>query len=197
MNRTLGFRLVRVLASAAIAASSAACAMPYAAGVRDDAQAIERERNPEKLMAAGDAWMSVGDWARAAQYLELAIACGGPENEIFPKLLGALIRDKQYRGATIAAENHLRLHPTDTAARLVLGSLYASLGEGASARKEYETILRREPDNADAHYSLAVILRGDQKDPLGADQHFREYLRVAPQGVHAEQARGLLLETVQ
>jgi tetratricopeptide (TPR) repeat protein len=197
MNRIHRSSVVRFVICAALAATSVACAMPYGTTVRDEAQAIERERNPEKLAAAGDAWMSVGDWARAAQYFELAIACGAPETQIFPKLLGSLIRDKQYRGATIAAENHLRFHPTDTAARLVLASLYGSLGEGASARKEYEAILKREPDNADAHYSLAVILRGDQKDPLGADQHFREYLRVAPQGAHAEQARGLLLETVQ
>ena len=197
MNRIHRFTLVRVVTLALVAASSAACAMPYGSNVRDDAQAIERERNPEKLAAAGDAWTSVGDWARAAQYFELAVACGAPESEIFPKLLGALIRDKQYRGATIAAENHLRLHPTDTAGRIVLASLYASLGEGSSARREYEAVLKREPDNADAHYSLALVLRGDEKDPLGADQHFREYLRVAPQGAHAEQARGLLLETVQ
>jgi len=182
---------------ASVAVSAAACSTPYGARVRDDARTIERDCDPKKLADAGAAWASVGDSPRSAQYLELAIACGAPESEIFPKLLVVLVRDKQYRSAVLATENHLRLHPGDVRARVVLASLYASVGDGAFARKEYETILRQEPDNAAAHYSLALILRGEQNDPLGADRHFREYLRVAPEGQHAEQVRGLLLESVQ
>jgi tetratricopeptide (TPR) repeat protein len=189
--------LASILALFSAVAATPACSFSYGTRVRDDAAILERERDPERLLAAGDAWASVGDSARAAQYYELAVACGAPEARVFPKLLVALIRDKQYRGATIATESHLRLHPADVPARLVLASLYASFGDGPSARKEYESILRKEPDNPDAHYALAMILRGEQGDPLAADRHFREYLRVAPEGPHAEQARGLLLESVQ
>jgi len=195
MNRHFSSAL-RLAACAALAATSAR-AYPYGTRVRDDATVLERERDPERLLSAGDAWASVGDSARAAQYYELAVSCGASEARVFPKLLVVLIRDKQYRGATLAVESHLRQHPTDVPARLVLASLYASFGDGSSARKEYENILRKEPDNPDAHYALAMILRGEQGDPLAADRHFREYLRVAPEGPHAEQARGLLLESIQ
>jgi hypothetical protein len=47
-----------------------------------------------------------------------------------------------------------------------------------------------------AHYALAVLSR-DENDPVGADKHFREYLRLAPNGPHAEEAQASLLESVR
>ena len=178
-------------------AIAGACAPSSGGAMREAARSVERQEDPDKLVLRGEAWASVGEPGRAAQYFELAVVHGASEERIFPHLLVMLIRDKQYQAATIAAENHLRLRPADLRARLVVAGLYASLGNFVSARKEYETILRRDPDNVDAHYSLAVILREEQNEPLLGDQHFREYLRLLPDGPHAEQARGLLLESVR
>src|SRR5438445_9598355 len=132
---------------------SAGCAPSNVGHAREGARVVERQEDPEKLAARGEEWAKVGEPGRAAQYFELAIGCGGPEERIFPRLLVMLIRDKQYQAATIAAENHLRLRPTDLRARLVMAGLYASLGSFASARREFETVLRRDPDEWDAHYS--------------------------------------------
>jgi tetratricopeptide (TPR) repeat protein len=181
----------------AVAVASGACTPSSTTHVREEMRVIEREKDPERLTARAEACAAAGDPGRAAQYFELAIACGAPEAKVFPRLLVMLVRDRQYQAAMIATENHVRLRPGDFPARLVMASLYASLGNFASARREYETILEREPENPDAHYSLAVILRDEQGDALRADRHFREYLRLAPDGPHAEQARGLLLESVQ
>jgi tetratricopeptide (TPR) repeat protein len=177
--------------------ASSACAPSYAPHRRDEMRVIEREKDPERIAERAESWAAAGEPGRAAQYFELAIACGAPEPKIFPRLLVMLVRDRQYQAAMVATENHVRLRPGDFPARLVMASLYASLGNFALARREYETILQREPTNPDAHYSLAVILRDEQGDALQADRHFREYLKLAPEGPHAEQARGLLLQSVQ
>ena len=41
-----------------------------------------------------------------------------------------------------------------------------------------------------------MLLRDEFHDRAGADKHFREYLRVAPDGAHAEEAKGSLLKDV-
>ena len=56
-------------------------------------------------------------------------------------------------------------------------------------------VLEEEPDDAQAHFALAGLLR-DKGDPIAADHHFREYLRVDPKGPNAEEARGHLLQRV-
>ena len=49
------------------------------------------------------------------------------------------------------------------------------------------------PDDAKAHYALAILARDSENDVVGADRHFREYLRIEPNGAHAEEARASLL----
>ena len=56
----------------------------------------------------------------------------------------------------------------------------------ASARAE-------SPENVEARYVLAVVLRDEVGDLDAADLEFREYLRLAPKGSHAEEAHGSLL----
>jgi hypothetical protein len=57
-------------------------------------------------------------------------------------------------------------------------------------------VLSAKPEHADAHYSLAVLLRDDLGNHLAADAHFRDYLRLAPRGSHAEEANQSLLEVM-
>jgi Tfp pilus assembly protein PilF len=80
--------------------------------------------------------------------------------------------------------------------RLLLGTLYAAVGESQPAHHELQMVLDARPADIDAHYALAVLSR-DENDPVGADKHFREYLRLAPNGPHAEEAQASLLESVR
>jgi tetratricopeptide (TPR) repeat protein len=47
---------------------------------------------------------------------------------------------------------------------------------------------------AQAHYLLAVVARDSENDVVEADRHFREYLRIEPNGSHAEEAKSCLLK---
>lgn len=80
---------------------------------------------------------------------------------------------------------------------MVVGSLYAAVGQNVTARTHYETVVEQHPDEPTPHYALAVLLRDQFVDKVGADAHFREYLRLAPAGPHADEAKGSLLKPVK
>jgi hypothetical protein len=49
---------------------------------------------------------------------------------------------------------------------------------------------------AEAHYLLGVVSRDADNDVVAADRHFREYLRLEPNGSHVEEAKSSLLRRV-
>ncbi len=153
---------------------------------------MANEQSQDKLFDRGRAFAAVGDSTRAEEYLAAALQRGADPAKVIPVLLDVCIRDGRYRSAIFYAENHLRTHPADVPTRFVLGTLYAAIGEGPRAKEHLERVVEAKPNEARAHYALAVLMR-DQQDPVGADRHFREYLRLAPDGSHAEEARASLL----
>jgi predicted Zn-dependent protease len=179
-----------------LVAPSLACQASIGTRVRADVHAFQKERSLDKLMDRGRAFAAVGDTTRAEEYLSAALDAGGDEAAVTPLLLSVCVRDGRYRMAIEYARSYLVRHPSDRRLRFVLGTLYAAVGESASAQHELEHVARADRDNADVQYALAVVLRDQQSDPSRADQHFREYLRLAPGGEHADEARASLLQEV-
>jgi tetratricopeptide (TPR) repeat protein len=157
---------------------------------------VAEERQPDKLVAIGEAYAAVGDSVRAAQYFSLAIDSNGNEQTIFPRLLEMCIRDRQFRAALFYVENYLRRHPNDARLHFLAGSLHAGMGQPKEARARYEESLRKDPANSEVHYALAVLSRDHEGNPAEADTRFREYLKLEPRGAHADEARGGLLRVV-
>jgi tetratricopeptide (TPR) repeat protein len=145
------------------------------------------------LLQQARGFEAAGDHLRAEQYLNAALLQGAEERMVLPLLVAACVADQRYRDATQYLEDHLRRHPSDTSGRLLLGSLQHSLGQAEAARRQLWLVVSADPSRSDAHYALAIVLRDDLADVSGADQHFREYLRLSPDGEHAEEARGSLL----
>jgi Flp pilus assembly protein TadD len=114
-----------------------------------------------------------------------------------PLLLEVCIKEQRYRLAAQYARDYLVSHPNDVRVRLVLASLYAATEDSKLAKAEFERVLEARPRDAQAHYALAVLLRDAEQDPVGADAHFREYLRLDPKGPHAEEAKSSVLHHVQ
>lgn len=190
----------RVLASAcaaAIALSSIACASSTPGTVMTKkVDTMREERTADKLLARGKAFAGVADWTRAEQYLAAAIDGGADEREVMPMLLQVCVEDRRYRVAVGYAEEFLRRHPADVPMHYVLATLDAAVGDAPSARANLEVVLAAHPKDAEPHYVLATVLRDARLDLVSMDYHFREYLRLAPQGAHAEEARASLLKTV-
>lgn len=158
--------------------------------------AAEAARRTQLFMQRAQAAYARTDYTRAEQYLNLAKESGRDEAEITPLLIDVCVKDQRYRAALQYAQEYLRRHPRAYRLRFVEATLLAGLGEIAAAREELEKVLSAQPEHADAHYSLAVLLRDDLGNHLEADAHFRDYLRIAPRGIHAEEAGQSLLELV-
>jgi tetratricopeptide (TPR) repeat protein len=155
---------------------------------------FRQEATTDKLVARGRAFAAVGDTTRAEEYLSAALEQGADPKEVLPPLLQVCVQTGRYRSAIQHAENHLRRHPEDIRTRFVLGTLYAALGETKEAKAALATVVESRPNEAKAHYALAVLARDNENDVVGADLHFREYLRIEPNGTHAEEARASLLK---
>lgn len=186
----------RFVSSLLLALLATGCAKKPGAKLETGIATMRREESPAKLFERGRAFAQIGDFVRAEQYLAAALDAGADPRATLPLLLHACIEGHRYRVALDYAESYLRKHPRDQKLRFVVGSLYAAIGDAPAARQRYETLLRDQPDHADAHYAMAVLLRDELAEWELADHHFREYLRLAPKGEHAEEARASLLQRV-
>ena len=175
---------------------TAACA-PRSAVLPASAKAAQvRRETAQEMLTHARAFAASGDFTRAEQYLNLAADVGIPREDVVPLLMDVCVRDHRYRAAIQYAEQHLRDHPRDYSLRFVLATLLLATGDPARARDELESVLRAQNEHAEAHYTLAIVLRDDLNDRSRADRHFREYLRLAPGGRHSEQAEESLLKVV-
>ncbi len=155
---------------------------------------MQRESTADKLADRGRGFAAVGDTTRAEEYLAAALDQGADPKQVLPLLLQVCVSTGRYRAAIQHAETHLHKHPDDVRTRFVLGTLYAALGENKPARENLEVVVEQRPNDSNAHYALAVLARDAENDMVDADRHFREYLRLEPNGSHAEEAKSSLLK---
>jgi tetratricopeptide (TPR) repeat protein len=174
----------------------AGCVRTTGAEIRHRAEVAERERKPDLLLARAKAFAQIGDYTRAEQYIDAARQNGARDREVLSLLLEVCIKDQRYRAALEHTEDYLRKRPSEYRLRFMLASLHLALGEPEPARRELETVLRFAPTHAEAHYTLAVLLRDALGQPQAADAHFREYLKLSPQGIHMQEAADSLLERI-
>jgi Tfp pilus assembly protein PilF len=172
------------------------CGRSQSSNTAQNLKTFQQEQAPEKLLERGRAFARMGDLTRAEEYLGAALERGAEPQSVMPLLLMVCIQDGRMQLAIQYASDHLRRHPTDAQTRLVLGTMYAGLGENQRAETELRQVLIANPGEGQAHYALAVILR-DRGDALGAEEHFREYVRISPRGPYAEEARASLTRNVQ
>jgi tetratricopeptide (TPR) repeat protein len=173
-----------------------ACMHSPQAELRAAGEIQQREARPDQLLDRARAFAAVADYTRAEQYLMLALASGAEEQQVAPSLIEVCIKDQRYRAAIQHAEQYLRKHPRQYRLRFVGATLHAAIGDVARAREELEKVLSVNPEYAEAHYALAVLLRDEIGNHSQADLHFRAYLRLAPRGNHAEEATDSLLEVM-
>jgi tetratricopeptide (TPR) repeat protein len=186
-----------ILMILACAAASFGCASAPERRLRADVRTFQSEQAPAKLAARGRAFASMGDTTRAREYFDAALEAGGDERELTPLLLSVCVRDGRYRLAIDYAEQYLRKHPRDRSMRFVLGTLRAGVGEPVAAEAAFAKVIQDDPEHPEAEYALAVLLRDQRGDLRGADQHFRAYLKLQPEGDHAEEAKSSLLQVVR
>jgi tetratricopeptide (TPR) repeat protein len=135
-----------------------------------------------------------GDTLRAQQYLLTALARGADPRRVLPWLLRSYVADGQYRSAIQRAREGLSVRADDIPLRLLLADLYRATELTAAALQEYEQVLELSPDQPRAHLELATMLHDSGADAARAEQHFRAYLVLEPNGSEAGAVRARLLK---
>lgn len=184
------------LAILLVVTSAVACGQARPVPVDQNAKKVDEERVPHKLVARGKAFAKIGDLTRAEQYLTTALEEGADPNEVLPLLMRVCIDSGRFREAITHGYAQLETQPHNAALRFLIGSLHQGVGEPHKAREQFQEVIAIQPDHAEAHYALAIIARDAEGDLVRADRHFREYLRLQPNGPHAEKARASLLKSV-
>ncbi|WP_394847142.1 hypothetical protein LZC95_06690 [Pendulispora brunnea] len=154
------------------------------------------DRDPQLLFERGKAYADIGDLVRAEQYFGAALAAHADERRVLPELLRVCVASRHYRLASEYAQVALARRPKDAHLRFVAGALYVSIGEIGRAREHLEQAARDMPEDAEVQFAVGTFFRDELTDQIGADPYFREYLRLAPRGSHADEARTSLMQTV-
>ena len=193
-DRALAWMLCAV--ACGVATTSLGCAKTRGDELQDTLKTIKSEQSADKLFARGQGFAAIGDFTRAEEYYAAALDAGGDARKIVPQLLAVCIRGQKYRVAIQYGTNYLRAHPDDTSTRFIVATLFMAVEEYPAAKDYLRLILVKEPDNAEAHFALAVTYRDGDNEPVRADKEFREYLRISPKGKHAREASTGLLQVV-
>lgn len=154
-------------------------------------------KDPALLVRQGEAFAADGDFTRAQQYFAAAIGAGGKSSVILPQLLKACIASGDLRLASEYAENELSRNPDDAHLRFLTGALEAQIGNRPVARDHLVRAATELKSDPRVQFSVATFFRDDMQDRFEADPYFRDYLKLAPKGEHAAEARGSLMERIQ
>ena len=149
---------------------------------------------PDALLARGIALLQAGDGLRAEQYLTLAVRAGADESRAIAPLVRACAGSARLQSALEHALPYLRRHPDAWRLRYMVAALQLALGRTQLALAELEQVRRAQPRAAQAHYLAAVIARDQLHDAQAASAGFSAYVRTAPHGEHAAEARAWLRE---
>jgi tetratricopeptide (TPR) repeat protein len=180
-----------------LAATLTSCVPNQPARLQQRVDTSQKESDPKVLLARGQAFARAGDYGRAAQYLRAALLQHGDADVILPLLISIEVKDQGYRAAAQHLSERLRTHPSDVRARFVLASLLSALDRPKDAERELLTVLSTAPRHAEATFALAVVYRDGMGDQQRADDYFRRYLTLAPEGRHREEAMSSTLSRVQ
>jgi Tfp pilus assembly protein PilF len=136
-------------------------------------------KSSEKNCALGIASSKLGDWPGTINFLEKEVAAV-PDNELaWGALAEAYFYANELDKAHEAIKKTLEISPDDIKANNLLGMYYMQLGDGAQARSQFESALKRQPSNPGAWYYLAVI-SNSQNDAQTALTNLQKAIQLAP-----------------
>jgi tetratricopeptide (TPR) repeat protein len=148
-------------------------------------------RSPDEICRLAAELEDEGQLATAAEMYRAAMAVGGPKAEICFQLAELLYRQGDVAGARERYYMTIELDEDYVEARANLGCVLVESGQIDLAIAAFEGALTYHEDYADVHYHLARAL-----DQLGreseADEHWRQFLDLAPDSPWADQAHSRL-----
>lgn len=126
--------------------------------------------------------------AQEDQYLQ--IIKEDPQNFEALVALGNIYYKIQDWGSAIQMyQKALKINPLDNDTRTNMATAYYYLGKPDIATRHLQQVLAKDPNHAEAHYSLGIILWKSKADYRTALREFENYLQLAPSGLKTKAAR--------
>lgn len=145
----------------------------------------------EARLLLGTAYMDQREWQKAEEVLNRALEIK-PENATVLFSLGEIYwREKRYEEAEKTLLDGLKLDEKSWHGNFTLGRLYWDMNDVMKAAPAVGRTLQLKPDFAEAHLLAGnILLRLKQEERALAE--YQEYLKLAPKGEFAAQARELI-----
>ena len=145
----------------------------------------------EAQLLLGTALMDLREWQKAETALGHALEIK-PDNAVALLALGEVYwRQKRYEDAEHSLLDGLKLDDKNWHGQFTLSRLYWEKGEVMKAAPPIGHTLQLKPDFAEAHLLAGnILLRLNQHQRAVIE--YQEYLRLAPKGEYAEEARALI-----
>ena len=163
---------------------------------------------PECYANIGANYSQKKDWAQAEAAYKKAIEVEPNSADAYNGLANVYNAQKKFDQAAEASAQAMKLSSAAGAAGGAAGggaSASAMFNQGVilwnagkipDAKKQFEEAVKVDPKLADAHYwlGMANLNEGTPEAIKLAVPHFDEYLKLAPTGQYAEQAKGILTQ---
>src|SRR5688572_147891 len=146
-----------------------------------------REDAARALFERGLALIAEGDSVRAEQYLAASLREGHDWRQALPPLLRVCLTGSRLRAGLNYASPYLRAHPDELWLRYLVATVYLGLGQPLRAREQLHAIRGKAPYQGRAEYLLGQTEWEGFGNAAAAAEHFREYLRVEPNGASARE----------
>jgi tetratricopeptide (TPR) repeat protein len=141
----------------------------------------------QALFERGRALADEGDSVRAEQYLAAALREGYDWEQALPRLMRVCLTGSRLRAGLNYASPYLKAHPDVVWLRYLIATVYLGLGQPVKAREHLLAIEGRPPYEARTQYLLGQTEWEGFGNETAATSHFREYLRVEPNGPNARE----------
>ena len=159
---------------------------------------------PECYLNIGANYTQKKDWAQAEAAYKKAIEIDPNSGDAYNGLANVYNAQKKFDQAAEASAQAMKLTSAAGAAGGAVpggnasalfnqGVILWNAGKIAEAKAQFGEAVKIDPKLADAHYWLGMANLNEGKMPDAAT-HFEEYLKLAPTGQYAEQAKGILTQ---
>jgi cytochrome c-type biogenesis protein CcmH/NrfG len=151
---------------------------------------------PEAYTMLGTAYLEKSDFKDAQVVFEKAIQLDPKSGGAYLGLGAAFNQTKNYQEADKALTRGVELSPDDPRGHYELAKTYWALGRWQDAEPHAAKAAQLQPDLAPVYVLLGnIMLR--KREPQGALQNYKEYLRRAPDGPMAGSAREMVKKLEQ
>ncbi len=153
-----------------------------------DAEARGEEAPGDILEYTAVAYSTLGDYTKSVESFEKALA-RGKTDLLLLAAARAYVLAGQGEKAEIAALDALSLTEDSLVrekCRFILGELYLIRKDFKMAEEQYNLVLEMNPESADAHYYLGIILQ-ENGDPVRARAAWRKAVSLDPMHTAARQ----------